>query len=86
MEQPTVKLEIGYDKIQVALEKAAEELFKSSYNNPMLDLLKKAVEEKHGVVKAIVDEIIVSAISSPDFKEKISAIVIQRMVESALKK
>ena len=82
----SVKIEIGFDKIKIALEKASDELFKNSYNNPILDLLKKCIEEKGGEVKRIVDEIIIESINSPDFKTKMADVIIQRMVEGALKK
>lgn len=82
----TIKLEIGFDKIQIALEKAADDLFKNSYDNPIRDILKKSIQEKEGEVKKIVDEIVVSSINSPDFKAKIADVIIQRMVEASLKK
>jgi hypothetical protein len=86
MENEGITVEIGFDKIKIALEKAAGEMFKSSYSNPVSDLLKKCIEDKQGEVKKIVDEIIVSSINSPDFKTKMADVIIQRMVEAALKK
>lgn len=79
-----VVIEIGMDKIQKGLEKAADDLFKSSYGNPMQELLKKSIEEKHGEIKKIVDGIVSDAIGNPEFKTKISEVVIQRMVAAAL--
>jgi hypothetical protein len=81
-----IKVEISEEKLRIGLEKAIDELFKSSYSNPINDILKKCVNEKEGEIKKIIDAIIVQAIGSPDFKTKMSDLVIQRMVESALKK
>lgn len=84
MENLTVT--ITGDKIKQALDNAANELFKSSYSNPIKDLLEKAVKEQEGKIKEIVDEIIAASISNPEFKEKISQVVITRIVEAALTK
>ena len=77
---------IKSEKIKEALEKAADEVFKNSYSNPLTDLMKKCISEKQGDVEKIVNEIIVDAISAPEFKAKMANIVIQKMVESVLKK
>lgn len=82
----SVILEIGIDKLKAGLEKAADELFKSSYSNPVLDVLKQSVKEKEGEFKKIIDGIIVEVLGSPDFKAKMADIVIQNLVSAALKK
>ena len=85
-EEQAITVTIPFDKVRTALEKAADEMFKSSYGNPVSDLLKKCIEEKTGEVKKIVDEIVISSINDPKFKEKMADVVIQRMVEGALKR
>ena len=79
-------IEMDFDRIRTALEKAADELFKSSYSNPVVDLLKECIKDQEGEIKKVIDEIIVSSISDPEFKTKMADLVIQRMVEGALKK
>jgi hypothetical protein len=77
---------IPFDKLQTALEKAAEEIFKNSYSNPVKDLLEKCVKDKEGDIKKIIDEIIVESIGNPEFKTKMANLVIQKMVENSLRK
>jgi hypothetical protein len=81
-----ITVKIPTSQLEDALNKAAAEMFKSSYSNPMIDLLTKSIKENEGTIKKIVDSIIVEAIGSAEFKTKMADIVIQRMVESALKK
>lgn len=77
---------IENSKVKEAFEEAAKELFKSSYNNPVKDLLEKSVKEKEGEIKKIVDEIVIEAIGNPEFKSKIADAVINSLVQSALKR
>jgi hypothetical protein len=86
MENESIAISIGFDKIRVALEKAADELFKSSYNNPVAEILRKSINEKESEVKKVIDEIIVGALTDPAFKSKMADVIIQRMVEGALKR
>jgi len=81
-----ITVTIGLDKIQEAFQQASEEIFKNSYSNPVKKLLEQAFSEKEGAVKAIVSEIITEAIGSPDFKTKMGEVIIQKMVEGAIKK
>ena len=81
-----VVVKISFDKIRIALERAADDMFKTSYGNPISELLKKCIEEKEGDVKKIVNEIIISSINNSDFKTKMGDVVLQKMVEGALKK
>lgn len=83
MEDITIKITLP--QVKAALEQAADNLFKSSYSNPIADLLKKCIEEKESDVKKIVNEIITNSINSPEFKLKMADIIIQKMVEGALK-
>lgn len=62
------------------------ELFKSSYSNPVADLLKQSITEKNSEIKKIIDEIIASSISSPEFKTRMADVVITKMVENSLRK
>lgn len=84
MEEITIK--INYNKIQTAFQIAAEKMFESSYSNPVKDLLEKAFKEKEGVLKSIVDGIISEALTSPEFKDKITSAVINNLVNAALRK
>ena len=82
----TITIEIGIEKMKAAIGSLVEEVFKSSYNNPVKNAIEAAVKEKEGAIKKVVDEIIVDAISNPEFKKQIADNVIQRMVESAIKR
>ncbi len=80
-----VVIKIGFDKIQIALEKAADEMFKSTYSNPVSDLLKECIQDKKGEMKKIVDEIIINSIGNLEFKQKLGDVIIQKIVAGALK-
>lgn len=82
----SIKLEITIEQIQNSFKNGVEKLLKDDYGNPVKKALEEAINAKQGEIKKVVDEIIVSAISNPDFKEKIAQAVISKMVESALRK
>lgn len=81
-----IVIEIGLDKIKAGFEKSAEELFKSSYSNPIQKLLEESIKSKEGQIKLLVDEIIAGVIGTPVFKEKMTEVIMSRMIESALRK
>ena len=84
MDELTVTIPVS--ALREGFEKAAQELFKSSYSNPIKDLLDKAVKEKESQIKKIIDEIINQAIGTQEFKERLANVVMERLVESALRK
>lgn len=82
----SVQVTITDQQIRDGIEKSISEALKSSYNNPVNDAVNKALKEKEGAIKLLVDEIINSAILNPDFKSKLGDLVLSKMVEFALKK
>jgi len=84
--EPIIQLTLTKDKLQLALEQAMDSVLKSSYGNPVKDLIEAALKDKQGEIRKAVDSIISDAISKPDFKEQLGAILMSRMVESAIKK
>lgn len=82
-----ITVEITIEQIQKAFSLAAEKyLLKDSYDNPIKNAFERSIKEKEGDIKKIVDEIIVAAISSPSFKEKISDTVISKIGSIGIKK
>ena len=79
----TIKIEITEEQIRAGIEKSFSEALKNTYGNPVKDAVEASIKSNEGAIKKIVDEVIVAAITNPEFKTKISDIVIQRMVESA---
>ena len=84
MDSITVTIEAS--TLRDAFERAAQELFKSTYSNPLKDVLEKAVKAQTPQIEKIVNEIIVDAIGKPEFKERMANIVIENLVAAALKK
>jgi hypothetical protein len=82
----SIKIEIEAATIKTALEKQFESVLSSSYSNPVRTCIESALKEKDGEIKKIVDEIISQTLNNPEFKTKLSDIVLQRMVDAALKK
>jgi hypothetical protein len=81
-----ITIEITEEQIRNSFKLGVEKLLKDDYGNPVKKALEEAINSKQGEIKKVVDEIIVSAISDPEFKEKIAQAVISKMVESALRK
>jgi len=84
MEALTVQVTIP--QIQDALNKAAEEVFKSSYNNPMKNALEEVFKQKKQQIEEMVSQIVADCLTNPEFKAKLSDLVLQRMVHTALAK
>lgn len=82
----TITVNITDEMIRVGIEKCITEALKNSYSNPVNDAVNASIKESGGAIKKVVDEIIVSAVTSAEFKTKIADIVIAKMVESSLKK
>jgi hypothetical protein len=81
-----ITIEITEEQIRNSFKLGVEKLLKDDYGNPVKKALEEAINSKQGEIKKVVDEIIVSAIRDPEFKEKIAQAVISKMVESALRK
>lgn len=73
-------------KLQEALIKSAEEVFKSTYDSPIQKLMKAAIADREGQIKKLVDDVISDALSNADFKARMGDIVLRSMIESALNK
>ena len=84
MENLTVT--ITPDKLQAGFQNAVDKIFESSYSNPMIDLLTKAIKDKEGAIKLIIEEIIAKSLSDPEFKKRMADAVISRMVEASFRK
>lgn len=80
------KFEISKDKIQAAVEISVDNILKSSYGNPFKDCIEKALKEKENAVSKCVSDIITETLNREDFKTKLGEILMNRMVESAIKK
>lgn len=81
---PEITITIPIERVQQAFKDAADEVFKSTYSNPVKDLLEEAVKDKSGEFKKVVDEIISAALTDPEFKKQVADTVIQRMVKAAM--
>ena len=81
-----IEVKIGEDKIRLGVETAINELFKSSYSNPIQKILEDSIKQQQGKIKEIVDSIIVDAIGNPEFRARMAEIVLQKIVGAALGK
>jgi len=82
----SIKLEIPFEKIVKAFELAAEEIFKSSYSNPVKTILESSLKDKEGQIKIFIDGLISNALADPKVKERMGEAVLSRMIESALRR
>lgn len=84
MENTTI--EITQQQIETALSLALTKALNDSYDSPVRKAVEAAIKEKEGVIKKVVDDIIVQAVSNPEFKNRIADAVLAQMVNSALKR
>lgn len=79
-----IKIEFTEEQLRGALNKAAEEMFKSSYSNPFKDLLEDEFKQQSGILKQVVTEIMSNALTDEKFKNQVSQAVIQSLIKKAL--
>lgn len=85
-ENKEITINVPMDRIEKAVYDAMDNILKSSYGNPVKDAVEAVFKEKAGEVKAIVGEIISNSLNNPTFKEKLGEMVMQNMINIALKK
>lgn len=81
-----IQIELTEDVLRKGIDNAITSILKSDYSNPFFDIVKKAIEEQKPTLDKFVSEIISNAILDVNFKEKMSNLVIQKMIESTFKK
>ena len=81
----SIKLEVTEEKLKEALASAVEEVFKSSYRNPMVDMLTNLLKEKENILKEFLNGVITEVISKPEFREKMGDMVMQGIITKSLK-
>lgn len=79
-------IEITEEQIESALKAALTKALADSYDSPVRKAVETAIKEKEGIIKKVVDDIIVQAVSNPEFKNRIADAVLAQMVNSALKR
>lgn len=84
--EKSIIVEIGIEKLRSAIDKSLENILKGDYGNPVRTMLEASLKDQEGAIRKVVDEIIVSAIQNPEYKERLAAAVINRMVDAALTK
>lgn len=81
-----ITISVTQDELQAAVEKAVKYALTTDYDNPVKETVDKAMKTQSGVISQMVTEIITTAVADPDFKKKLTDVVLAKMVESALKK
>lgn len=81
-----ITISVTQDELQAAVEKAVKYALNTDYDNPVKEAVDKAMKTQSGVISQMVTEIITTAVADPDFKKKLTDVVLAKMVESALKK
>lgn len=82
----TLNIGVTQKQIEDALTANLTKYLTDSYDSPIRKCIEAAVKEKEGEIKAVVNEIISSAIADPAFKSRIADVVIAQMVNSAIRK
>lgn len=82
----SITIEITLAKLQDAVQKNVEDVLKSGYNNPLRKAIENALNEKQGIFKTFVDDLITETLMNPEFKTQLGSIMMQEMVKSAMRK
>jgi hypothetical protein len=80
-----LKFEITQDKLQEAVNNAIEASFKSEYSNPVRKAVDTELSEIDGSIRTLIKEMMNKAINDPQFKEAMQKVVIEKLVEKAMK-
>jgi hypothetical protein len=81
-----VTITIPGEKIKDALNSAAEEVFKSSYCNPFVDVIQEEVKKQDGAFREMFTQILGEIMTNQDFKRQLGEIAMQSLVSKALGK
>lgn len=73
-------------KLREYVEKNFEAVLTDRYGNPLKKCIEDAISGQGGAISKIVSEIIAESIGTPEFRAKMSDIVIQKMVEAAIRR
>lgn len=76
----TITKELIMSLVQSKLPELVEKAFESSYDSPIKKAVDAAVKSQEGPIKDLVDGIMKDAISSPEFKQKLTDAVIARII------
>jgi hypothetical protein len=79
-------LNVTQKQIEDALNASLTKALADSYDSPIRKAVEACIKENDGAIKAVVNEIIASAIADPAFKSRIADVVIAQMVKSAIGK
>lgn len=84
MENIVIDAKIIQDTIAVEVPKQIASFLEDSYSSPIKKVIEKAVEANLDSVKALVNEVIASAITDPTFKAKLGEAVLSQIVSRSL--
>ena len=81
-----ITITIPEEKLREAISKGIDNVLKSDYGNPVREIIEKSIKDQNGPIKAFVDQLVLDAVTNPDFKERMSSVVVNKLVEAALKR
>jgi hypothetical protein len=80
-----VTITLTQEKLETALNLAVEEVFKSSYRNPFVDIIQEELKKQDSVFREVFNTILSDVITNPDFKKQLGDLAMQSLVAKALK-
>ena len=84
MEDLTFK--ITKEKLAEGINEAVDDIFKSTYSNPLRKSIEEVLTENKAIFKEAFSKIVSELMSADTFKEKLGEIAMAGIVESMLKK
>jgi hypothetical protein len=80
-----IKIELTEEKLKEAVFLAVEEVFKSSYRNPFVDIIQEELKKEDSKFRELFSSVIGDIMTNPGFKKQLGELAMKSLIEKALK-
>ena len=80
-----IKIELTEEKLKEAVFLAVEEVFKSSYRNPFVDIIQEELKKEDSKLRELFSSVIGDIMTNPGFKKQLGELAMNSLIEKALK-
>jgi len=83
------EIKITEEKIKEVIKEKLPQWFVdklgSNYDNPLKDAIEEAIQEKEGVIKKMVRDILIDILENKEFREELGRNVLEKIITKGLK-
>jgi hypothetical protein len=80
-----IKIELTEEKLKEAVFLAVEEVFKSSYRNPFVDIIQEELKKEDSKFRELFSSVIGDIMTNPGFKKQLGELAMKSLIEKAFK-